>query len=359
MSDTPHKLIIRSPAGVKRLEVGDFEALAYSLRVNAPGSIQVRLRGGHPALSAIEPGGLVEVWRRGPAGWARRIQCIADDEERHLVERETVMFALQGVMARLGWRHVAWPANTAGKSAFAATKAATIMWQLVRDNAGPGALASAGRLVDGVTPGLSVGSDPNAGPVLSWACAAANLLTELQKLQPLAGGDFDLVPTGPATWAWQFFPGQRGSDRSASVVFAVERGNVAQARYALARSAGRTCVIVGGRGETADRRFRVRLASGHTAATHREIFFDARNAADTDAALDAQGDRVLDALTPRAVVSYDVIQTASCRFGVDYDIGDLVRYQLFGLTGVQQVTGAAVSLTPNQPEQIRVELRDV
>lgn len=362
-----YKLIIRGPDGVKRRELGDYDWLTYRKAVNEPGLLRFELRGDHPAISVLEDMDQVEVWRRLPdAGieWYRDFASFYRNESR---EQQYIQSQFEascpGQLAMLGWRHVAWKAATANRSQFSGVKAGAIMWRLVDYNLGPNATTANGREVDGALAGLSAGSDPDAGDVLDWSCAWANLLTELQKLQQRAGGDFDLVATGPATWSWQFFPGQRGADRSATIVFSIDRGNMTNLRYTVPRSAARTVAIVGGPGEAAARQIRVRQSADYSTGRHIETFVDARGAGDAapDAALDAQGDRALLAAARAAqpTLSYDVLQVDSCRYGLHYQVGDLVSYRAFGVSGTQQIVAATVEHRPGQGEQIRMEHRDV
>lgn len=360
-----YKLIVRSPAGVKKREIGDYDWLAYTKRVNDPGLLRFGLRGDHPALGVLAELDQVEVWRRMPAAgvdWYCDFRSIYRDEGREQAVRTSFEASCPGAMSMLGWRHVAWKANTANRSVFTGVKAATIMWRLVDYNAGPNATTGNGREVGGAISGLSVGSDPNTGSTVDWACAWAPLLAELQKLQKLAGGDFDLVKTGASTWAWQFFPGQRGTDRSATVVFSIDRGNMTNARLRATRSTARTVAIVGGPGEEAARQVRVRTVTGYSSDYHIETFVDARGNGDaaTSAALDAQGDQALEVarLASQPALTYDVLQTDSCRYGLHYNVGDLVAYRAFNLSGTQQILAATVEHR-GLAETIRVEQRDV
>lgn len=360
-----YKLIILGPNGVKRAEVADFLQLSYSKRVNEPGLLRFELPGSHRAISALEEFGQVEVWRRYPRyniGWYRDFAAFFRDDDQRQERTATFTAECPGQLSMLGWRHILYKADTLDRTRFVNTKTARIMWDLVRYNAASLATVANGREINAAIPGLSAGSDPDSGPLRDWNCAWSNLLSELQKLQPLSGGDFDIVKTGPQAWTWQFFPGQRGSDKTSTVIFAIERGNITNVRYTRTRSQSRTVAVVGGPGETTERRIRVRLSASHSASNHIETFVDARNAGEvaTNATLDARGDAALDAARPRPILSYDVLQVPSCLYGQHYGVGDLVQYRVFDASGVQQVRGVSISYQPGRTiEEIGVELRDV
>jgi len=228
----------------------------------------------------------------------------------------------------------------------------------VQHNLGPGATTANGRLSDGRLRNVTLAADPLAGATLDWSCAWASLLAEAQRLQPRLGGDFDLVPdpANPAQWVFRIYPGQRGEDRRAGGVFSGGRGTITNVRRREAWRDALSVVIVGGQGEEAARRVRVR--TGEPTPLLRERFFDARTAADSNAALDARGDAVLVETRLRDDVTFDVVQTEGCAYGRDYACGDRVTRRAFGTSVEQQITSVTVLWTPTGGEQISVGVSD-
>lgn len=364
MQAATYSLILRDATGTKVAHWSDVLSLAYVRQVNAPGLIHIVLDGAHPVVPLLTPERQIEVWRLLPGvrGWHREhAGLIGALHWQQTTSREaTLTVEAEGLLSVLGWRIVAYPANTPQQTRFSATPAGTILWRLVAFNLGADATPANGRTHLGTLPQIDAGDDPATGAVIDWSCAWANVLSEAQRLQPHLGADFDLLPDplDPSRWQFRLFPGQRGEDRRASVVFAVERGTIANVqRHTLIREV-RSVIIVGGPGEEDARRVRVRTGNGYPAVS-RERFYDARNAADTDAALDARGDAVVREARRRDQVTFDVLQTAACAYGRDYDLGDLVTRRTFGAEATQQITQITVRWTPSGGEQISVEVQDV
>src|SRR5690606_30648784 len=133
----------------------------------------------------------------------------------------------------------------------------TVMKALVTYNATSSGTTADGRIRNVATGGLTitVEADGGGGNTVDWYCAHDHLLETLQKLARIAGGDFDLIKTAATTWDFKFYDGQRGTDRSSSVIFSLDHGNMARPRYQIDRREERTVAIVGGGGEGDDRTF--------------------------------------------------------------------------------------------------------
>ena len=178
----------------------------------------------------------------------------------------------------------------------------------------------------------------------------------------MAGGDFDLVKTAATTWEFRWYAGQLGTDRSASVILSVERGNMTDVVYDYDLASERTVAIVGGQGEAQDRSFVVRTGADYNATTNdAEVLVDARRFS-TIAGLESAGDVVLG--KSRAAVSFDyrVIQVPSTLYGLHYFLGDKVKAVTpLGTTVTQIVNGVSVTFQPggDNPETIDPEMINV
>ena len=162
-------------------------------------------------------------------------------------------------------------------------------------------------------------------PFLKWTMAL------------IAGGDFDVVKTSATAWQWRFYDGQLGTDRTASVFFALERGNMSNPTWRDIRTDEKTVCIVGGQGEESSRTTAIRTGTNYDASTNNIEMFQNATDVDTTDGLNARGDAALDERKAQKQFEFDVIQTPGSQYGTHYTLGDLV-------TAVNPFSGASVSL---------------
>lgn len=303
----------------------EVRALNYQARVNYPGKVTFELDGDHEMVSQILPGWRCDVWRLLPTGtWRKEMISFIEDSDWKFTDRSTIIYTASGVLSLLSKRRVAWYANTNSKSAFSSSsKAEDIAVALVYFNIGAAATTANGRILNGVDSRIGVPASGNRGNTLPWYCAWANLLDTLQKLAKVGGGDFNLVPVG-SSYYFYWYPGQLGTDRTASVIFSLERGNIANPRHILSTNKAVNVVIVGGKGENSARMVTTVQASGYSAATHSEEFLDATDVDTTDA-LTARGNGKLEDLKAVSEFKFDILQSQYTNFNVEYFLGDLVK----------------------------------
>ncbi len=353
-----HKLLIRNAAGSKVAEVTDELEVAYSKRLYRPGTLAFVLKGNHAAISKLELDGQVEDWRRDQAAgidWYCDFFGLWRGQAYETVKTDRFIAVCPGQMHILTRRVVGYAAGVANRSAFAAAKAETIMKTLVQYNATSSGDASAGNTAGGFRARaaslsgftITIEADGAGGNTLNWNCAGDNLLDTLEKLAKVAGGDFDLIKAGAATWQFRWYIGQRGVDRSASVIFSTERDNMANPKYRFDRVDEKTVAIVGGGGNGTARTYVARTGADYAAANDLEIFVDARNDGAVTAALNARGDQKLYDTRARQAFEFEALQTKACRYGLHYSVagglGDLVkaRYRTVSLT--QKMIGVDVA----------------
>lgn len=335
---TDYYLKVFNTSGVLQAVVTDFTALSYLRKVNSAGLLTLTLRGDHSLVSTIQDKWIVEVWRRPDGGAFGRdfVGLYRMGEFYYGDDGPRAVLTCPGALSMLGWRIVAWYAGTANRSKFTAAAAETIMKTLVSYNAGSAATTANGRLRNGAISGMTVEADGAGGNSVDWFCAYENLLETLSKLADVAGGDFDLARTGDTTWQFRWYAGQLGSDRTASVIFAIERGNMANPAYKSLRIDERTVCVVGGDGEDSDRDTAVRTGPDYAAGNDIEVFLNA-SGVDTSDGLNARGDAALQEEQAQEQFGFDVIQTPATVYGVHYGLGDLV-------TAVNPFTGASMTL---------------
>ncbi len=345
-----------------------FTRLAYRKELNAPGWFRIDVPAQLPAHIGISDRDQVEIYRRDKdAGIAWAVDCHGIFRDEAIVDdratgHETFQASGPGALARLSSYHVLWPANTANRTSFASIPAETILKTLVSYNA-VSALATVANGRDRTAPdyGISVQTDTTSGAVLTLVTGERkNLLSVLQDMQPLTGGDFDLIKIAANSWQFRFYPGQRGTDRRSTLLFSKRLGNMANVRYERMRSRERTVTAVAGQGEEAARRVVIRTGPNYSAWNDSEMLVNATDikpGASETAQLNAKGDTVLKDIASRAVFAFDILQTQSCRYGRDFFLGDLAQayHPWIGTIDIQ-ITAIEVEYTPGDGEQLTVEV---
>ncbi len=358
---TEYRLDVYSASGTKVAEITDFVSLSYRKSVNEPGLLTFSLLGVNQVINLLASDCILVVYRRNQQlglSWTPDFTGILRKWRARYTDHEIYEATCPGIMTLLSWRIVAYKAGTADRSSFSNKKAETIMKTLVSYNAGSAATTGNGRIRNGAITGLSVQADGAHGNSLTINCAYDNLLDTLQTIAAVGGGDFDLVRTGAGTYEFRWYTGQLGTDRTASVLFALERGNMNNPVRLNDRLDERTVAIVGGQGEADARSVAVRTGADYSASNDTEIFVDARNTSDT-AGLNTKGDARLHDTRALRKFSYSVTQTPACAYGVHYGLGDLVRAQYQTVNEAQKIIGITVGLEAGSAEQIAVETQAV
>lgn len=357
-SGTTYKVRVFAPAylgGALRAETSSFLSLEYARSVNAPGVARLVFSFDDTTVQYLVDYAQIEVWRE-PEGGSEYCDFLGIVRDDQVFENETgaVEVICPGVLSMIGWRTVAWKADTANRSRFYSIPAETVSKTLVEYNAGPSALVTNGRIRDGAISGITVNTDLGRGNSTEIGCAYAPLLETLQKIALKGGGDFDLVKTGLATFEFRWYPGQLGTDRSTTLVFSRERGNIANVRTKRTRSGSATAAIVGGQNEGVLRSISVRTSPGYSANNDVEVFVDARS--DPDSALASKGDARLAEMTATTETSFEIIQLPSCAYGVHYFIGDKGKLVTMLETTTIKIVRVEVWFTVTEGETIRVKV---
>jgi hypothetical protein len=360
-----YRLDLRTTAGVKVAELTDYiGTLTYRRAVNRVGLLQFALPADHASIADLTDKAIVEVWRRDPilgVPWHRDYDGIVRTTQYGMDSsgREAFTVWAPSSLHMLSWRTVGYAAGVANRSTYSAVPAETLMKSLVTYNA-----TSAGTVVDGrfalaTIAGISVEADAAGGNTLTKACAYANLLAILEELAVISGGDFELYQTGGATWEFRFHAGQLGTDRSATLAFAPNLGNMANPVYTDARTDERTVAIVGGQGEGAARATVLRTGTNYHVTTNNiETFVDARNQTAT-AGLNAKGDAALASVEARPSFTFDILQTSGCRYGVEFGVGDLATARYRDVVKTVKITGITVSVTDQGEETLGFDTETV
>jgi hypothetical protein len=366
-----HELRTFSAAGVAQYRVTDYNWLACTIRVNAPGMLSVGLPTAAPddpvldakcksVISSLEHRSHVELWRKNEdlgIDWYRHFGGLYLKQNRKLAEVERFTLYAPGYPWLLGTRVIDWFADTASRTAFVSAKAETIMKTLVNYNAAAAATIANGRKREGAITGVTAVADSAAGNTLDWYCFGDNLLETLQKLAKVAGGDFDLVKTATNAFEFRWYTGQLGTDRTTTVKFAVELGNMGSPEYNYDRLDERTAACVWGEGKATSRAYVTRTGPDYAAGNNVEMFVNASDV-NTTAGLNARGDQKLDDTRAREELSFDILQTPACMFGLHYYLGDLVTVQnpFTGASFTAQINAVTIGLQEGGEVNTTVEV---
>ena len=345
---TVHTLLIHNASAAKTVQTTAVEALSYSRCVNEIGVCEFVLAANSPAVAYVGLNNEVVIQRDGVVDFAgiTRWWEYAESERRTLTVRAQTAHSL------LTRRCVAWAAATANRSSFSAVAAETIAKTLVNYNAGASATVVNGRKRAGAITGLTVQADGATGTALTLNCEWAPLLETLQQVAALGGGDFDLVRTAAGAWNFRWYNGQLGTDRSATVFFSTELGNMGNPVLTFDHLGEATVAVVGGDGEESARTIAIRTSADYAATNDIEAFVNASGADSTSSA----GDAALAERRRQHTFKFDVLQTPGCNYGTHYGLGDLVTAQYRGTDYGMQVRGVTVTREHYGAETVDVEL---
>jgi hypothetical protein len=353
MSTTYYIIPKYASGAVAQWIVSDYSSLTYSSEVNNVGLGSITLRDTHPACSVFySDKAQIEVWRQNAqygmlatkvwSGFARS-DVTQFDRSGHAT------FYFEDFNSLLRRALVAYYAGVDNRSEFTSLPAETIMKTLVNYNIGPAALAANGRFISNVIPQVSINTDLGRGATKSWSTEPSeNLLEVLQKLVAAgAGGDFLVQDFNASSWRFEFYPGQLGTNRTSSVVFALGRGNMDKPRRQSNRSAEKTVAIVGGEGKGLDLVFVTRTGANYSLPVnnppnHQEMWVSGGGYKSIPA-LQAIGDRALDESRARRKFSFQPMQTLGSFWGVHYFLGDLVTADIFGTSTTHKINKVSVS----------------
>lgn len=372
MTEAKYVLNVSNAAGTRQFIVTDFTSLQYQRVVNDSGLLSFSVPDTHPmALTTVERDWQVEVIRSRAAdpNISNAITAYTDfggflrDEER-VTDRDgktTVTYYAVGWNDLLRRSIVAYKAGVSNRTSFTSAKAETIMKTLVTRNATTSGTTADGRDRNVPTWGgyVTVQTDGAAGTTLDVFSSRTNLLETLQQIADIGGGDFDMVKTAARTWQFRWYTGQLGTDRSASVVFALQYGNMTNPTLRYRRIEERTVAIVAGQEAAGVRVVETVTGTNYNASTNSyEIFIDGSDIT-TSAGLQDRGDARLYDLRARDELNFDVIQTPGSLYGLHYFLGDRVTGYFQGVSATKKISAVSISFDQSGLEIVRLELQAI
>jgi hypothetical protein len=349
-----------TPKGV----ITDMVWQEYTRRVNNFGMLRFLLPEGHKYAAEIQKNRRIEVWRKPEAGsWYK--------EETYIIRGTQYAWngaandlLVTGVTGNwlLSTRIVAWKSGTANRSTFDSQKAETVAKNLVKYNLGSDATTANGRIVAGNLSSVTVQADAAGGNAIDWSCAFENLLSTLQGVAEIGGGDFGMYWTGSA-WDFRWYTGQIGTDRSASLVFSLARDNLDSPSLTNDWLQEKTLAIIGGQGEGDDRNVRTKQGADWSAENQIEVFVDARDVnvgeANENDLLDKRGEATLSAAKARSLLEFKIKQSQFARYGTDYTVGDLGTVVYGNANATVQIAEVKVTFAAGRDEVISIGVKNV
>lgn len=349
--------------------IDKFVSLSYTRRLNEVGFATVTLPRDHPAVSNLTLDSIALIFRGQPhdtvdvayyqdfAGiWRGNI--FSTDRNG----KQTVTLYIPDTMSLLAREIIAFKAGVANRSLWSSKTVSQIWSDVLTYNF---TVVDVQRILpftslSGV-PRLSFDSAPT-GPTIDYAAAYKNVLNVLQELADI--GDFYFIASSVGAFSVTIGDYQNvrllvnsGTDRSATVTFAIERANVLNVDLDQRRLNEPTKMLVGGLGEGTTRTVNVRTSAEYTTINHTEMFIDARDLA-TSAALDAKGDAKLAETAYKPRFTFRASQAPGSYYGRDYFLGDLVYALYEGQGFTQRIVGVTVAVDEDGRETIELDLDD-
>ena len=166
-----------------------------------------------------------------------------------------------------------------------------------------------------------------------WSARFEPLSELLTAVGAYCDAGYALVPDfARGKLVFTFLPGRdrTGADGGVRVTFGVHMGNVTGTTATGSVQQTKNTAVVGGAGEDENRLILAVCPGGETGLKRREVFVDAGSLADPQELME-EGARRLSDLAERFSICAEAMDTPSCRYGVHWDLGDLVTVVAHGV----------------------------
>jgi hypothetical protein len=348
---------LKSQAGALVALLDDYEQSTLTKIVDGVGTCALRMKGADPKVALLELDGQIEFWRRDEAqglAWYLEAEYLFRGWNPKLTSEGAYLFEAMGHQYNhlLKRRVVEVTPTTPGVWSGAAE---TVIKAIVKDQCGADAMA-ARQLT-----GLTIAADGARGNAITNDYSSKNLLEVCQGIAAAGGGDFDVVGTGAGTFQFTWYPGQRGTDRSATIKFAPELGDMAEADLQRLRHDEVNTILVGGQnsGTARETVWRTDTTLTDDSPWNRCEAYVSASQETTDAGLNTAGDTELFNGRPTNQFSCVVLQLPGCYYGQHYQWGDLVATSFDTYSGIKQIRTVTITVSANEGESIKLDLVDV
>jgi hypothetical protein len=348
-----YEVYILTPQNVLRAVVTNFSRLEYTLVVNAIHALTLEL----PGVVEFEEDDRIEVYRDGAL--VGDTQFLAAEISTRLSaggEYTTVVSAV-GALAVLNWPVVNYAPGML--QSHQSGYAGDVIKQLARQNLGSLATDTARNMSEY----LAVQDYANDGALVSVDSGWRRLLDVIKEVAGCSAENgidlfYDVVKNASGKLELRTYTGQRGTDRSTTVLLTPERANMGDCVLTRDYSTGANRVIVGGTGQEL---WRVVTEVPNSAQVNsspwgyiKEHFYTCQAETVNNAVLAGQSYLRLSA--NKVTLSGTPIQTPGTQYGVHYGWGDQVSIEFLGYVAVVSVDRVQVSVQDGK-EDVRMEAR--
>lgn len=328
------ELRLYDPDGARVATFDQPADLLVSAGVNRPATYALRINGSDARAALFELDGILEGWWRDAENgiaWRREFTAWAIDTDKWTDAGGLKQFISAGLgLEDLLGRTIIDTYSGSAESQASGT-GEEVLKEYVDEQAGPGAGTRA-------RTGLSLEAthSPALGSLWDGQRSNKNLLIVCQQIAEATGVQFGIERTGDYTFEFQVWT---PTDRSDTVIFAEERGNMGEPRVTSRGSQVSNWVKIGGEGEADDREIAYREDATSVALSpqnRREIFLQAVDQSGSGQ-LESRGDQALAENRAAQSFTFSPLQTPGCLYGKHYFLGDLVRALYDGETYIKRV----------------------
>ena len=193
-----------------------------------------------------------------------------------------------------------------------------------------------------------------------WSARFEQLDELLASIGAYCDAGFAIIPDfGTGKLVFTYLPGRdrTGAKGGACVTFGMHMGNVSGTAETESAQQARNAAIVGGAGEAEDRLILSVSSDGAAGVQRREMFVDAGSVSDPQE-LAYEGTRRLADRAVRRTIEADVLETPSCRYGVHWELGDLVTVTTPDVQMNARITQVQESHEAGRPVRLEVVFGD-
>lgn len=337
-----YEVWLSTSTGTRLALLDNFISLKYVRAVNTVGAFSVTLPPGINR-SLLQRDQMIEIWR-GVDGHNARLEFLGLIREIQIAERNFIRtITLSGADGNslLENRIVAYAANN--DKAKVSGLADNAMKLAVRENLGA-SCTDTERDLSGY--GLTVAPNNSLGPTIEKRYAWDRMIDVLRDFADMAYEEgtrlyFDMVPrivsNTQLSWQFETYANQPGADRTYDsgnpTVFSSEWGNLINPTLSYDWRDEKAVCYVGGKGEEENRlvsEVKSTATIDYSPWARREFFYNASNQTSTASAHNKMGKRLLRAKRGRTNFTGQLLSTPQTRYGIEWNMGDLVTASFDG-----------------------------